>query len=237
MRTEVKVMNIGKLQAKQEKLKSLHCPSPQSSLFNSRDSLLNTRLPQHLFVDISADLLRQGQSVRFRAPGQSMHPTIKEGETITVAPVAVSDIRRGDILLYKLGKKVVAHRVVSIKREKNNSTSHSLACSSIRASTPSLTYSSTHSSTQASTNSKTLNRQLIFILRGDASLTCDEPVGTHQILGKVVSVEKRGRSLDLYSRKTRIFRFAYAWTSRLKRLILHILNVYHEAGLALGGFR
>ncbi len=300
MRTEDKVMNNGKLQAKQEKLKSLHCPSPQSSLFTSRGSLLNTRFPslvynspdpnpdqsaksptfgyqhnskcatpspqhsdestircsqhsservtrclqhndelatcspQHLFIDVSTELLRRGQCVRFQAPGQSMHPTIKEGETITVVPVASFDIKRGDILLYLAGTKAIAHRVVSIKREKGDSTSHSSAkfaiqsksdssaYSSIHASTLSLTHPSTHSSTQASIHSKALNPQLIFILRGDASAICDDPVEAEQVLGKVVSVERGGCSIDLYSRRAKMFHFAHARASRLKRWVVRI---------------
>jgi hypothetical protein len=234
MRTEVKVMNIGKLQAKQEKLKSLHCPSPQSSLFDSRDSVLNTRLPQHLFIDVSTQLLRQGQSVRFRAPGLSMHPAIKEGETITVVPISSFDIKRGDILLYIVGRKVVAHRVVRIKIEKSNSKSHSPANGAIQStsnssanfstlvSIPSLAQFSTHSSRQESTHSKELNAKLIFILRGDASLTCDDPVEAQQILGKVVSVERNGRNINLYSRKAKMLWLSYIWASRLKRRIVRI---------------
>jgi len=233
MRTEDKVMNNGKLQAKQEKLKSLHCPSPQSSLFDSRGSSLRSQIPslcsysavlnsdqsarsvvlnpqhskesatgcskhngelairspqnndeseirspQQLFIDVSNELLRRGQCVRFQAPGQSMHPTIKEGETITIAPVALFNIKRGDILLYIVGRKIIAHRVVRIKREKSNSKSHSSANfatqsasdasanSSIRPATPSLAHSSTHSSTRASIHSMALNPRLVFILRG-----------------------------------------------------------------------
>ena len=290
MRTEDKVMNNGKLQAKHEKLKSLHCPSPQSSLFNSRGSslmsqfpflifhspapnpdqdaksptfgsqhnskyaipspqhsdesailcaqqssecvthrlqysdMLATCSPQHLFIDVSTELLRQGKSVRFRAPGLSMHPTIKEGETITVEPVAPFDIKRGDILLYIVGRKIIAHRVVRIKREKSNSKSHSSANFATHASTTSLAHSSTHSLTQASTHSKELNPRHLFILRGDASLTCDDPVEAQQILGKVVSVEKRGRRIDLYCRRAKMLHFAHARASRLKRLILRILG-------------
>lgn len=208
MRTEDKVMNNGKLQAKQEKLKSLHCPSPQSSLFSSRDSLLNTqhskesaiRCAQHLFIDMSTELLRQGQSVRFRAPGLSMYPAIKEGETITVAPISSFDIKRGDILLYLIGKKIIAHRVVSINREKSNFAAHSRA----------------------------LNPQLIFTLRGDASVTCDDPVEAKQILGKVVFVERRGRRFDLYCRRAKMLHFAHARASRLKRIILRILGLPKE---------
>ncbi len=256
MRTEEKVMNNGKLQAKQEKLKSLHCPSPQSFLFNSRGSSLRSQFPslishspvpnpdqsakppifsslhnskcatpssqhsdesmancpQQLFIDMSTELLRQGKNVRFRAPGLSMHPAIKEGETITVAPIASFDIKRGDILLYLAGKKVIAHRVVRIKREKSDPTSDSSANSSIRT----------------KTLSKALTPQIIFTLRGDASAICDEPVEAEQVLGKVVSVEKHGRNIDLYSRKARMQHIAYTWASHFKRLILSLLRQWSQ---------
>ncbi len=264
-------MNNGKLQAKQEKLKSLYCPSPQSFLFNSRGFSLNTQLrslvfhspapnpdqsakspsfssqqnskcatpslqhikesatrstqqsskyitrfpqhsdesvancPQQLFIDMSTELLRQGKNVRFRAPGLSMHPTIKEGETITVVPVTLGNIKRGDILLYLAGMKVIAHRVVKIKREKSDSTSHT------------------------STHSKELRPHLIFTLRGDASAICDDPVKAQQILGKVVSVERHGHNIDLYSRKARVLHIAYTWASRLKRSILCLLRKWGQA--------
>ncbi len=241
-------MNNGKLQAKQEKLKSLHCPSTQSFLFNSRDSFPRSQLcslvshspapnpdqstkspsfssqhnskcaipslqnsdelaalsPQHLFIDVSTELLRKGKNVRFRAPGLSMHPAIREGETITVAPISPFNIKRGDILLYIVGKKVIAHRVVSIKREKNDSTSHT------------------------STHSKALNPQIIFTLQGDASAICDEPVEAEQVLGKVVSVERHGHNIDLYSRKAKMFRLAYTWASHCKRLILCLLRKWGQ---------
>jgi hypothetical protein len=208
MRTEEKVMNNGKLQAKQETLKSLHCPSPQSSLFNFQGTSLNTqpnkesatRCPQQLFIDISTELLRRGQSVRFRAPGLSMHPAIKEGETITVVPISSFNIKHGDILLYLTGKKVIAHRVVRIEREKSDFATHS----------------------------KALNPQLIFTLRGDASPTSDDPVEAQKVLGKVVSVERLGRKIDLYSRKARMFRLAYTWASRLKRSVLYPLRKWNQ---------
>ncbi len=204
MRTEDKVMNSGKLQAKQEKLKSLPCPSPQSSLFDSGGSSLNTReskesairCAQPLFIDVSTELLRRGQCVRFRAPGLSMHPTIKEGETITVIPISPFDIKRRDILLYLIGKKVIAHRVVGIEKKKSNSSNQS---------------------------SKFSPR--LFLLRGDASAICDEPVEAQQILGKVVSVERDGRSINLCSRKAKMLHIAHARASRLKRLILPILGI------------
>jgi len=201
MRTEDKVMNIGKLQAKQEKLKSLHCPSPQSSLFDSQGTSLKTqhnkesaiRCAQPLFIDVSTELLRRGQCVRFRAPGLSMHPTIKEGETITVIPISSFDIKRGDILLYLVGKKVIAHRVVGIEKKKSDSSNQPSKFSS-----------------------------RLFLLRGDASPIHDEPVEAQQILGKVVSVERNGRSINLCSRKAKIFHLAYKCASHIKKGIVRI---------------
>lgn len=192
-------MYIERLQTRRGRGKSLSCPSKPSSSPN----------PQQLFIDVSTELLRQGQSVRFRAPGLSMHPAIKEGETITVEPVALLDIKLGDILLYIVGKKAIAHRVVSIKRKEGDST----------------------------TQSSTLSPKNLFILRGDASATCDYPVEAQQVLGKVAFVEKGSRCLDLYSRRAKILRIAHAWVSHIKRLILLILNAVYREGLALGGLK
>ena len=140
--------------------------------------------PHHLFVDVSMDLLHRGQSIRFRAPGRSMYPTIKEEETITVQPMAPSAIKMGDIILYRLEGIVIAHRVVRIERGEDGDSR--------------------------------------FILRGDASSDPDEPVEPAQVLGKVVSVERGGHSIDLCSRNAKMLRTAYVWASRLKRWIIRI---------------
>jgi len=68
------------------------------------------------FVEVVSDLLRRGHSVRFRARGGSMHPTIREGEAITVAPARPAGMRRGDVILYRVGRGVIAHRVAAIER-------------------------------------------------------------------------------------------------------------------------
>ena len=70
-----------------------------------------------IFLEASHEILRLGYAVRFRAGGQSMHPTIKDGEMITVEPVTPGDIKRGDILLYQFKKGVIAHRVMRVERE------------------------------------------------------------------------------------------------------------------------
>ena len=67
------------------------------------------------FGDLSADLLSLGLGVRFRAPGTSMHPTIRHGDLITVEPVEPSKMKRGDIILCRLQNGFIAHRLVNIE--------------------------------------------------------------------------------------------------------------------------
>jgi signal peptidase I len=141
----------------------------------------STARTNDLFVDMSTELLREGKSVRFQAPGRSMHPTIREGETITVQPAKPWTVKKKDIILYRLERRVIAHRVIRIETRNGN-----LPC---------------------------------FILRGDASGACDDPVEPGQVLGRVVSVERAGRIIDPYSLKGKLLRIAHVWASRLKRFI------------------
>jgi hypothetical protein len=70
-----------------------------------------------MFQEISTELLAQGYSVRFRPKGHSMHPSIQDGEAVTVAPVLVSEVRRGDVILYRAERGLTAHRVLKLMGE------------------------------------------------------------------------------------------------------------------------
>jgi signal peptidase I len=108
-----------------------------------------------------------------------MHPTIRHGDVITVEPVEPANLKRGDIILYRLKNDFIAHRLVNIE-ERNG-------CG------------------------------LTFILRGDASTTCDAPVKPAQVLGKIVRLERGHRRIDPYSRRARLWSMFYLWLARLKR--------------------
>jgi signal peptidase I len=66
-----------------------------------------------IFVVIE-EALTNGTTVRFRAEGISMHPAIRDGEAITIAPVVTDDVVSGDVLLCRHGERVLAHRVVGV---------------------------------------------------------------------------------------------------------------------------
>src|SRR5215211_3624562 len=70
-----------------------------------------------MFLETSRELLLGGYPIRFCANGQSMKPTIKDGEVIIIEPVEPANIKRGDIIFYRTKCGVIAHRVVDIKRE------------------------------------------------------------------------------------------------------------------------
>jgi signal peptidase I len=134
---------------------------------------------QKLFVETTIALLKQGYTVRFRAPGHSMLPTIRDGETVSVEPVIASSIKRGDIILYWNHLGVIAHRVVRIERK--------------ASSTPR------------------------FFLRGDAMNALDAPVDPELILGRVISVERNGRSIKVSSGTAKVYRAARVCASAVKR--------------------
>jgi signal peptidase I len=67
------------------------------------------------FIHVIEALLSGGHSVRLRAPGWSMHPTIRNGEAITVAPLGESPIQVGDVVLYRRGRAAIAHRVIRVQ--------------------------------------------------------------------------------------------------------------------------
>jgi hypothetical protein len=65
------------------------------------------------FHALCEQLLASGHSARFSASGQSMRPTILDGDILTVEPVAAAETRRGQILLVRSDGKLRAHRVVT----------------------------------------------------------------------------------------------------------------------------
>jgi signal peptidase len=74
-----------------------------------------TRTSPPSLILLSGDLLSRGLGVRFRAPGTSMHPTIRHGDVITIEPVAPDNLKRGDIILYRSKSGFVAHRIMNME--------------------------------------------------------------------------------------------------------------------------
>ena len=174
-----------------------------------------------------------------------MHPTIRDGEAITVEPVAPCAVKCGDILLYRGARRVIAHRVVAILNPRSsiiNPPSSILyprssifsRSSILNVSSPFLRLLSSILNPQSSKSissssifdrrssifhplSSTLSPHYSFILRGDASSTCDAPVESGQVLGKVVSVERNGREIAVNSIIAKVTHYLLVSVLRLAR--------------------
>ena len=59
----------------------------------------------------------------------------------------------------------------------------------------------------------------VFRLRGDASLSGDQPVEAHQILGRVIAVDRNHRSISLATRGAKLWHQARRLASGLKSWI------------------
>ena len=113
-----------------------------------------------VFSVIVDSLLSDGLSVRFRASGRSMLPTVCDGECLIVAPVDPRQVRPGDVVLCATVRGPVVHRVTGVRFLADGARS--------------------------------------LTLRGDASLKDDrQPVLASQIRGRVVGVERAGRTLGV----------------------------------------
>ncbi len=110
-------------------------------------------------LSVTQGLLQSGYSVQFRAHGGSMHPTIRDGELVTVAPVRPRSLRRGDVVLYQTARGVIAHRLVRVDD---------------------------------------MAGRTQYVCRGDSVATEDTPIETGAILGRVVTIERGGRSQALH---------------------------------------
>jgi hypothetical protein len=151
-----------------------------------------------------------------------MYPTILANESVVVEPVEPLTVDRGDIILYRSSGSLIAHRVMGIVRDDKADEFSSL----IEAFSPgghlprenALNKLEMDNSPQESKRCHT-SEKLFFILRGDSSRTFDEPVKSDQILGKVISIERNGNSLNPYSLQHKLTTWLFKASLRLKSFL------------------
>jgi signal peptidase I len=172
-----------------------------------------------MFKELVTDLLKDGHKVSFSAPGHSMYPTIMANESVVVEPVEPLKVHKGDIILYRSGGSLIAHRVLGVVRDDRAEEFHSLIDAfSLEDQLPrdkAKAKLEKDSTSQNATPCRS-SEKLFFILRGDASPTFDEPVKSDQILGKVISIERNGNSLNPYSLQHKLATWLFKTYLRLR---------------------
>ena len=99
------------IKRQKKRIKPIVSNLAQSSVLSPQSSYANSLK----FEQVCTELLRQGHQIKFRAPGDSMYPTICDGDLITVHPIKPSNIIVGDIILYRHKSGVAAHRVINTR--------------------------------------------------------------------------------------------------------------------------
>ena len=71
------------------------------------------RLSEPEFIELARSTLKAGTSLQFRSNGSSMHPFIKDGDVVTVAPLPPKAPNLGDVLVFihEQARRLFVHRV------------------------------------------------------------------------------------------------------------------------------
>ena len=69
------------------------------------------------FYMLTKEVLTRGDSLRFRARGNSMRPSIKDGDILSIKPIAATKIQIGDVILFWQEERIFVHRVVKRRIE------------------------------------------------------------------------------------------------------------------------
>jgi signal peptidase len=70
---------------------------------------------QELSHTLRKEIIGQGRSVQIIASGYSMFPFLRKGDLLTVEPVSMDKIKRGDVVVFESEEKWIAHRVIKIR--------------------------------------------------------------------------------------------------------------------------
>ncbi|MDD3878071.1 MAG: signal peptidase I [Bacteroidales bacterium] len=82
---------------------------------------MSSQTINHTFLwDFSESLISAGQKAKVKAGGNSMYPFIKKGSFVVIKKTDFHTIKTGDIVVFKGHLKIVAHRVIKIKKNADN---------------------------------------------------------------------------------------------------------------------
>lgn len=70
---------------------------------------------QELSYTLRKEIIGQGRPVQIIASGYSMYPFLRKGDLLTVEPVPMDKIKRGDVVVFESEDRWIAHRVTKIR--------------------------------------------------------------------------------------------------------------------------
>lgn len=70
---------------------------------------------QELSHALRKEAIKNGHAVQTLASGYSMFPFLRKGDLLTVEPVSMDKIKRGDVVVFENEDRWIAHRVIKIR--------------------------------------------------------------------------------------------------------------------------
>ncbi len=58
--------------------------------------------------------LQRGESIEIQPKGNSMSPIVKNGATVLLAPVPAKNLKKGDVVLVRVNRRVYLHLIKAI---------------------------------------------------------------------------------------------------------------------------
>jgi signal peptidase len=129
---------------------------------------------------LAIEVLQSFGQIRLAVTGTSMLPSIWPGDILEVRRQAAQEILPGDVVLAKWDGGFMAHRVVECRAGpplRNSSSQSGRHSQQVRA-------TARHGETP------------FLLTRGDRLKTSDPPIAAYDLLGRVTSLERRGRLVD-----------------------------------------
>ncbi len=151
-------------------------PSPESLAPNpcsSAPSPCSSSPKEVVACELAAEVVRTFGKVRFRAQGSSMLPAVWPGDILLVHRHDPCQVKPGDIVLFGRNGRLIAHRVVEVGSQESGVRSQE------QLPTP-------HQHKPMPT----------LVTRGDRLDCNDAPVSSHELLGRVVSIQRGSRQLQ-----------------------------------------
>ena len=71
-------------------------------------------------LDFSIQLIEEKGKIYLRLSGFSMFPFLKEGDVALIKKVEINALKIGDVIVFKQDQKMVAHRLMALKKNGEN---------------------------------------------------------------------------------------------------------------------
>lgn len=66
---------------------------------------------------LGASLLAEGRTVRVKLGGSSMFPFLRQGDVAQIKPVPITELKRGQVIVFEHKGRWTAHRLVAIRNK------------------------------------------------------------------------------------------------------------------------